>query len=278
MTTTTPEARLLVVEDEPNILELLPASLRPAGFEVATATGALEALQAVQRHRPDLIVLDVMLPDLDGNALTHIPPGSPVEVRSGPLAHPRPDRAGVRALRPADPAPSHADGGTGLGLSVVAALVTVHGGTVGVDGVPGRAPASAWSCPWPRRRRLSSQQRPNWPQGASPSIGGMKLRVVTQPAARPAHAGPMVEIVVPVHNEERVLEASIWRLHGYLTASFPFSFRITIADNACTDATWLLAERLGERLPEVRAVHLPEKGRGRALRQVWGASDAAVVA
>ena len=61
-----PEARLLVVEDEPNILELLSASLRLAGFEVATATGGLEALQAVQRHRPDLVVLDVMLPDLDG--------------------------------------------------------------------------------------------------------------------------------------------------------------------------------------------------------------------
>jgi two-component system OmpR family response regulator len=45
MTTSTPEARLLVVEDEPNILELLSASLRLAGFEVATATGGLEALQ-----------------------------------------------------------------------------------------------------------------------------------------------------------------------------------------------------------------------------------------
>ncbi|HEV8649031.1 MAG TPA: response regulator transcription factor [Actinomycetes bacterium] len=61
-----PEARLLVVEDEPNILELLSASLRLAGFEVATAANGLEALQAAQRHRPDLVVLDVMLPDLDG--------------------------------------------------------------------------------------------------------------------------------------------------------------------------------------------------------------------
>jgi two-component system OmpR family response regulator len=66
MSETGPEARLLVVEDEPNILELLAASLRLAGFEVATATGGLEAVQAVQRHRPDLVVLDVMLPDLDG--------------------------------------------------------------------------------------------------------------------------------------------------------------------------------------------------------------------
>jgi two-component system OmpR family response regulator len=61
-----PEARLLVVEDDPNILELLSASLRLAGFEVATAADGLQALRAAQRHRPDLVVLDVMLPDLDG--------------------------------------------------------------------------------------------------------------------------------------------------------------------------------------------------------------------
>ena len=61
-----PDARLLVVEDEPNILELLSASLRYAGFEVVTAAAGTEAVQAAQRHRPDLIVLDVMLPDMDG--------------------------------------------------------------------------------------------------------------------------------------------------------------------------------------------------------------------
>src|SRR6204780_2169724 len=60
------DARLLVVEDEPNILELLAASLRYAGFEVITAAAGTEAVQAAQRHRPDLIVLDVMLPDMDG--------------------------------------------------------------------------------------------------------------------------------------------------------------------------------------------------------------------
>src|ERR1041384_2419697 len=61
-----PEAQLLVVEDEPNILELLSASLRYAGFDVITASAGTEAVQAAQRHRPDLIVLDVMLPDMDG--------------------------------------------------------------------------------------------------------------------------------------------------------------------------------------------------------------------
>jgi putative flippase GtrA len=94
----------------------------------------------------------------------------------------------------------------------------------------------------------------------------------------PGPHGQLVEIVVPVHNEQRVLETSVRRLHGYLAASFPFPFRITIADNASTDGTWPLARRLAERLPRVRAVHLDEKGRGRALRQVWAASDADVVA
>jgi two-component system, OmpR family, response regulator len=60
------EAKLLVVEDEPNILELLSGSLRFAGFDVVTAVDGGDAMNAAQRHRPDLIVLDVMLPDLDG--------------------------------------------------------------------------------------------------------------------------------------------------------------------------------------------------------------------
>jgi putative flippase GtrA len=97
-------------------------------------------------------------------------------------------------------------------------------------------------------------------------------------AAAETAGRPLVEIVVPVHNEQQVLETSIGRLHRYLASSFPFAFRITIADNASTDATWPLARRLAERLPNVRGVHLAQAGRGRALRQVWGASDADVVA
>ena len=61
-----PEARLLVVDDEPNIVELLSASLRFAGFEVETASGGLEAVETARAYRPDLLVLDVMMPGLDG--------------------------------------------------------------------------------------------------------------------------------------------------------------------------------------------------------------------
>jgi len=60
------EARLLVVEDDPNIVELLSASLRFAGFTVATASNGAQAVDAARESRPDLVVLDVMLPDLDG--------------------------------------------------------------------------------------------------------------------------------------------------------------------------------------------------------------------
>ena len=59
-------ARLLVVDDEATILELLSGSLRLAGFEVMTATSGAEAVRAAASGRPDLVLLDVMMPDGDG--------------------------------------------------------------------------------------------------------------------------------------------------------------------------------------------------------------------
>ncbi len=67
---TTPEARLLVVEDEPNIRELLATSLRFAGFEVHTAADGAGAVRLAEKEHPDLVVLDIMLPDLDGFEVT----------------------------------------------------------------------------------------------------------------------------------------------------------------------------------------------------------------
>src|SRR5260370_8030502 len=77
-----------------------------------------------------------------------------------------------------------------------------------------------------------------------------------------------VDIVVPVRNEERDLAPSVRRLVGYVRESFPFSARVTVADNGSTDATWAIATRLARELPEVRAVHMEQAGRGRALRAI----------
>jgi glycosyltransferase involved in cell wall biosynthesis/putative flippase GtrA len=89
---------------------------------------------------------------------------------------------------------------------------------------------------------------------------------------------PVVDVAMPVYNEQAVLATSIERLHGYLTDHFPFRWRITIVDNASTDDTPAIAADLASRLDGVRSVRLERKGRGLALREVWSNSDAAVVA
>jgi putative flippase GtrA len=87
-----------------------------------------------------------------------------------------------------------------------------------------------------------------------------------------------VEIVVPVFNEAAGLEASIRRLHDYLSTRFPIPWLVTVADNASTDQTWPIACSMAAELDGVSAVHLDQKGRGRALRAVWSASNSPVVA
>jgi len=63
-----------------------------------------------------------------------------------------------------------------------------------------------------------------------------------------------LDIVVPVYNEEIDLPRSVARLHDYLSSQVPMSFRITIADNASTDATAAIADGLAARFAQVRAV------------------------
>src|SRR3954447_20414547 len=95
-----------------------------------------------------------------------------------------------------------------------------------------------------------------------------------RPALLPA---AQIDVVVPVHDEEAVLERSIRRLHRYLSSEFPFSWRIVIADNASTDATAAIATGLARELPGVEVLLVDRKGRGRALRAAWSASPARVV-
>ncbi|MGO4238210.1 glycosyltransferase [Pseudarthrobacter sp. YAF2] len=91
-------------------------------------------------------------------------------------------------------------------------------------------------------------------------------------------AVPVLDVTIPVFNEERDLEECLRRLHAHLRDSFPHSFRITVADNASTDGTLKIAERLAREFPELAVVHLDEKGRGNALRKVWLASPSPVLA
>jgi glycosyltransferase involved in cell wall biosynthesis len=89
---------------------------------------------------------------------------------------------------------------------------------------------------------------------------------------------PDVEIVLPVYNEQQDLAVSVARLHTYLRRNFPLTWLITVADNASTDSTWAIACGLARELDGVRALHVAQKGRGRALRTAWSASKASVVA
>jgi glycosyltransferase involved in cell wall biosynthesis len=86
-----------------------------------------------------------------------------------------------------------------------------------------------------------------------------------------------VDVVIPVYNEEAQLASSILKLQAYLTDQLPIPWRVVIADNASTDATWEIAHALSVSLPGVTALHLEQKGRGLALRTAWLASEAKVV-
>jgi putative flippase GtrA len=86
----------------------------------------------------------------------------------------------------------------------------------------------------------------------------------------------VLDVVVPVHDEEADLEQCVRRLDAHL-ATLPFSYRITIAENASTDGTLAVAQRLAAQLPGVTVRVETEPGRGRALNRAWQASDAAVL-
>ena len=84
-------------------------------------------------------------------------------------------------------------------------------------------------------------------------------------------------MVVPVYNEEQILALSIDRLNSYLVETFPYQWRIVIADNASTDATADIASRLAAENDRIHHLRLERKGRGLALRAAWSQSDADIV-
>jgi glycosyltransferase involved in cell wall biosynthesis len=91
-------------------------------------------------------------------------------------------------------------------------------------------------------------------------------------------AMPRVDVVVPVYNEEKALPISIPKLHAFVSgANFPHDWQIIIADNASIDDTPAVSHRLEDAYAEVKYVRIERKGRGYALKQVWGSSDADVM-
>src|SRR5512135_895583 len=89
------------------------------------------------------------------------------------------------------------------------------------------------------------------------SMGEVKLQWPARPhavALARVEGVPVLDVVVPVYNEERVLDPSIRRLHGYLREHFPFRVRITIADNGSVDATTRIVAELAEQLDGVRVL------------------------
>ena len=119
----------------------------------------------------------------------------------------------------------------------------------------------------------------------------MKAATIPQPLARPRHlaaaqnqpsfraiARPLIDIVVPVLNEEKILQKSITTLDEYMAKRLPYRHQITIADNGSQDKTLELAKNLAEKHQSVRVVSLAERGRGRALKQVWQNSPVDILA
>jgi glycosyltransferase involved in cell wall biosynthesis len=83
-----------------------------------------------------------------------------------------------------------------------------------------------------------------------------------------------VNIVLPVYNEGVELEQSVTTLHAFLDKHMSeYKWRISIADNASTDDTLAKATMLSKKYGEVSVVHLPLKGRGRAVKKVWAGGN-----
>src|SRR5262249_27031679 len=90
-------------------------------------------------------------------------------------------------------------------------------------------------------------------------------------------AAPLLDVVIPAYNEQADLDRCVRRLHHHLSTAVPYTFQITIADNASTDATLAIAHALVTGLAGVHVIHPGRKGRGLALRTAWSRSASPVL-
>ena len=131
-----------------------------------------------------------------------------------------------------------------------------------------------------RSRRFTPRRQQTLTQVQSESItmSDMTLVAPPEPGVDPRRIPLDVEIAIPVYNEAEHLAERIIELRRFLDESFPFRALVTIVDNASTDDTLVVARRLADTVSGVTCLHLPQKGRGLALRSAWSTSTAPVVA
>jgi glycosyltransferase involved in cell wall biosynthesis len=90
---------------------------------------------------------------------------------------------------------------------------------------------------------------------------------------------PSLNVVLPAYNEQEEIRESVLTLARYLQDHLKdFDWEITVADNASRDRTYAIAQSLAAENPRIRAVHLRQKGRGRAVKHVWEKSKADILA
>lgn len=87
-----------------------------------------------------------------------------------------------------------------------------------------------------------------------------------------------VEIVIPIYNEEKELAGSIDKLYSFAAKKLTsYNWHITIADNASTDKSYELAQKMARKKSRLGCIHLPQKGRGRAVKKAWRESSAGIL-
>src|ERR1700728_3778618 len=131
-----------------------------------------------------------------------------------------------------------------------------------------------------RRPKFTPEPQPSFiePGAGSATMPGMTALAPFEADVDPRRVPLDVEIVVPVYNEAAQLAERITALRTFLDESFPFRALVTVVDNASTDDTSKVAERLAATMRGVAAMQLSRKGRGYALRAAWSTSEAPVVA
>jgi len=87
----------------------------------------------------------------------------------------------------------------------------------------------------------------------------------------------LVNITIPVYNEERTLASSIQKISAFLKSNCSYPHEIVIAENGSSDKTFDVARQLEQKLPNIRALHVNEKGRGRAIKTAWQQSNADIL-